>query len=154
MLYLTIRARAHKPKTMKKSLLVLCVSILSLSASGQACFLRLQKAFDERGAYAISDDMHRNVILSFFDGGETYCISGKARVENGTIVSVFKQFADDSYELMDKKIYNSKKQPPTIVNGISEMIYNEDSEKFKIVFIDALKPKQKEYKEVVLPDDL
>ena len=89
--------------------------------------------------------MHRNVILSFFEDGASFCISGKARVENGLIISVFKQFADDTYELMEKKFYNSKKNPPTIVNGISEMIYNTDSEKFKVVFIDALKPKKKEY---------
>ena len=129
---------------MKKSLLVICVAIISLSASGQDCFTRIQKAFDERGAYSVADDMHRNVILSFFEDGSSYCISGKARVENGFIISVFKQFQDDTYELMEKKFYNSEKKSPTIVNGISEMIYDTDREKFKVVFIETLKPKQKE----------
>ncbi len=118
------------------------------------CFVRLQKAFDDRGAFTVADDMHRNVIISYFEGGESYCVSGKARVENGTIVSIFLQYDDNTYELMEKKFYNSKKQPPTIVNGITEMIYNADSEKFKIVFIDQLKPKKKGYKTVQLPDDL
>ena len=95
---------------MKKSLLVICVAIISLSASGQDCFTRIQKAFDERGAYSVADDMHRNVILSFFEDGSSYCISGKARVENGFIISVFKQFQDDTYELMEKKFYNSEKK--------------------------------------------
>ncbi|MDG1429215.1 MAG: hypothetical protein P8M19_06525 [Crocinitomicaceae bacterium] len=139
---------------MKKSLLVICVAIISLSASGQDCFTRIQKAFDERGAYSVADDMHRNVILSFFEDGSSYCISGKARVENGFIISVFKQFQDDTYELMEKKFYNSEKKSPTIVNGISEMIYDTDREKFKVVFIETLKPKQKEYKEVTLPDGI
>ena len=139
---------------MKKSLLVICVAIISLSASGQDCFTRIQKAFDERGAYSVADDMHRNVILSFFEDGSSYCISGKARVENGFIISVFKQFKDDTYELMEKKFYNSEKKSPTIVNGISEMIYDTDREKFKVVFIETLKPKQKEYKEVTLPDGI
>ena len=139
---------------MKKSLLVICVAIISLSASGQDCFTRIQKAFDERGAYSVADDMHRNVILSFFEDGSYYCISGKARVENGFIISVFKQFQDDTYELMEKKFYNSEKKSPTIVNGISEMIYDTDREKFKVVFIETLKPKQKEYKEVTLPDGI
>jgi len=139
---------------MKKSLLVICVAIISLSASGQDCFTRIQKAFDERGAYSVADDMHRNVILSFFEDGNSYCISGKARVENGFIISVFKQFQDDTYELMEKKFYNSEKKSPTIVNGISEMIYDTDREKFKVVFIETLKPKQKEYKEVTLPDGI
>ena len=141
---------------MKKSLFALIVAFISFSSMAQSeCFVRLQKAFDDRGAYTVADDMHRNVILSYFqDGGGSYCISGKARVENGFIVSIFLQYDDNTYELMEKKFYNSKKQPPTIVNGITEMIYNTDGEKFKIVFIDQLRPKKKTYKSVDLPDDL
>lgn len=140
---------------MKKSLLLILIAFLSVTSNAQDCFTRLQKAFDARGAYGVSDDMHGNVILSFFEeDGSSYCISGKARVENGVIQSVFKQFEDDTYELMEKKFYNATKQPPVIVNGITEMIYNTDGEKFKIIFIDALKPKQKAYKETALPDDL
>ena len=118
------------------------------------CFLRLQKAFDNRGSFTVADDMHRNVIISYFEDGGSYCISGKARVENGTIVSVFLQYDDNTYELMEKKFYNTMKQPPTIVNGITEMIHNSDGEKFKIVFIDQLKPKKKGYKPAGLPDDI
>lgn len=140
---------------MRKSLLLICaIFAISLANAQSDCFLRLQKAFDDRGAYSVSDDMHRNVFLSFFETGSTYCVSGKARVENGLIVSVFMQFDDNTYELMEKKFYNSKKQPPQIVNGISEMIYNADGEKFKVVFIEALKPKKKSYKAAALPDDL
>lgn len=140
---------------MKKSLLLILTVFITMAAQSQDCFARLQKAFVDRGAYSVSDDMHRNVILTFFEeGGTSYCISGKARVENGVIQSVFRQFEDDTYELMEKKFYNSKKQAPIIVNGITEMIYTADGEKFKIVFIDALKPKQKSYKEIKLPDDL
>lgn len=140
---------------MKKSLLLILTVFITMAAQSQDCFTRLRKAFDNRGAYAVSDEMHRNVILTFFeDGGASFCISGKARVENGLIQSVFRQYEDDTYELMEKKFYNASKQSPVIVNGITEMIYNTDGEKFKIVFIDALKPKQKSYKEISLPDDL
>ena len=142
---------------MKKSLLVLIVSLIATMSFSQSseCFLRLQKAFDARGAFTVSDDMHRNVIISYFEtGGGSYCISGKARVENGLIVSIFLQYDDNTYELMEDKFYNLKKQPPIIVNGISEMISNADGEKFKIVFIDQLRPKKKAYKSVALPDDL
>ncbi|MFK7785610.1 MAG: hypothetical protein AB8B56_10870 [Crocinitomicaceae bacterium] len=140
---------------MKKSLLLILTVFITMAAQSQDCFTRLQKAFDDRGSYSVSDDMHRNVILTFFEeGGVSYCISGKARVENGVIQSVFRQFEDDSYELMEKKFYSASKKAPVIVNGITEMIYNTDGEKFKIVFIDALKPKQKSYKEIQLPDDL
>ncbi len=140
---------------MKKSLLIFLVFIsFSSMAQSDECFVRLQKAFDDRGAFTVADDMHRNVIISYFEDGGSYCITGKARVEDGKIVSVFLQYDDNTYELMEKKFYNSNKQPPTIVNGISEMIYNADGEKFKVIFIDQLKPKKKEYKPANLPDDL
>lgn len=140
---------------MKKGLLLFVFGVLFTATSfSQDCFTRLQKAFDDRGSYAVSDDMHRNVILSYFEDGGSYCISGKARVENGKIVSIFLQYDDETYQLMETKFYNSEKANPTIVNGISEMIYTADGEKFKVVFIDQLKPKQKGLKEVTLPDDL
>lgn len=140
---------------MKKGLLLLFFGVLlSSSAISQDCFTRLQKAFDNRGSYSVSDDMHRNVYISYFEDGTSRCISGKARVENGLIVSVFMQYDDGTHELMDAKFYNSKKLSPEIINGISEMIYTVDGEKFKIVFIDQLKPKQKEFKTIELPDDL
>ena len=141
---------------MKKSLLFLTLvfsSMFSYAQEGE-CFLRLQKAFDERGSYTVADDMHRNVIISYFENGSSYCIAGKARVENGSIVSIFLQYDDNTYELMEQKFYNSKKLSPTIVNGITEMIYNEDGEKFKIVFIESLRPKKKGYKEAKLPEDI
>ncbi|MEJ6776113.1 MAG: hypothetical protein QNK85_02160 [Crocinitomicaceae bacterium] len=140
---------------MKKSILALFVMFIGLSSFGQnECFIRLQKAFDDRGSFTPSDDMHRNVIVSYFqDGGGSYCLSGKVRVENGLISSIFLQYEDDTYELL-RDFYNYKKSPPKIVNGITEMIFNADDEKFKIVFIDQLKPKKKSYKLVALPDDL
>jgi len=144
---------------MKKSLLFglsffLFVGAFSQTAQTDDCFKKLEEAFTKRGAYTISDDMHRNVIISFFEGETTNCVVGKVRVENGTIVSVFLQYKDDTYELMDKKFYNLKKQAPTITNGISEMIVTTDNEKFRVVFIEKLKPKAKSYKAVQLPEDL
>ncbi len=140
---------------MKKCLLAAATLIWSLGSFAQDdCFKKLEDAFTKRGSYTVADEMHRNVIISFFTADGTECVSGKARVENGTIVSIFLQYDDNTYELYDKKFYNAKKQAPTITNGISEMIFTADGEKFRIVFIDKLKPKQKSYKEVQLPDDL
>jgi hypothetical protein len=128
---------------------------LSLTAQTESdCFKKLEEAFTKRGAYTVADDMHRNVIISYFEKEGTTCVSGKARVENGLIMSIFIQYDDNTYELVDKKFYNEKKGQPTIINGISEMIYTADGEKFKVVFIEKLKPKQKSLKEVTLPDDL
>lgn len=140
---------------MKKGLLLLFFgALITSSAMSQDCFTRLQKAFDDRGAISVVDEMHRNVIISYFEDGTSYCVSGKVRVENGFIVSIFLQYEDDNYKLMDEKFHNSNNKPPTIINGISEMIITENHEKLKIIFIDNLKPKKKGYKQVVLPDDL
>jgi hypothetical protein len=117
------------------------------------CFDKLQKAFDDRGANAAADGTH-TVIISYFQGGGSYCIAGAAVVENGTIFSVSTQYDDNKFELMLKKFANSSKQPPTIVNGISEMIYSADGEEFKVIFIDQLKNKQKVLTPVSLPEDL
>lgn len=140
---------------MKKGLLFLLFGMfMTTAAFSQDCFMRLQKAFDDRGAFSVSDDMHRHVYVSYFEDGSSRCVLGKVRVENGKIVSVFLQYDDDTYELMDAKFYNSNKTQPEIINGISEMIYTTEGDKFKVVFIDQLKPKQKSLKEVELPDDL
>ena len=144
---------------MKKYLLILSVLVISLSSFSQGtaptdCFKKLEEAFAKRGSLSVADAIHTNVIISFFEEGGTRCVGGKVRVENGTITSVFLQFEDGTYELMDKKFYNAKKMAPVITNGISEMIMTADGEKFRVVFIDKLKPKKQTYKEINLPDDL
>jgi hypothetical protein len=141
---------------MKKALLLFSALLFTAVVTAQDdCYKRLETAFAKRGAYGVGDDMHRNVIVSFFEkDGSTSCVAGKARVENGKIVSILIQYNDETYEPYDKKFANDKKQQPGIVNGISEMIYSVDGEKLKVVFIEKLKPKQKTAKEVVLPDDL
>lgn len=142
---------------MKKGLLFLSSVILSFALSAQAtddCYKKLEEAFMKRGAYTVADNIHSNVIISFFDKDGTTCVSGKVRVENGQIISIFLQYDDNTYELMETKFYNEKKSFPTITNGISEMIYTADGQKLKVVFIEKLKPKQKNVKTVTIPDDL
>lgn len=140
---------------MKRSILAIFALLSTFGTFAQDdCFKKLEDAFTKRGSYSIADEMHRNVIISFFTPEGTECVSGKVRVENGTIVSVFLQYDDNTYELFDKKFYNAKKTAPTITNGISEMIFSSDGEKFRVVFIDKLKPKQKSYKAVEIPTDL
>ncbi|MCE2712440.1 MAG: hypothetical protein LW688_07875 [Cryomorphaceae bacterium] len=140
---------------MKKGLLIVSSFLLGFTLFSQDdCYKRLEEAFAKRGSYTVADDMHRNVIISYFEKEGTRCVSGKVKVENGQIVSLFIMFDDNTYELVEKKFYNDKKAPPTIENGISQMIYTPDGEKFKVIFIEKLKPKQKTVKEAVLPGDL
>jgi len=142
---------------MKKIVLLAFVTVVSLSslfAQKENCYEKLENAFLERGSYTVSDDIHRNVIISFFEDDEVYCVKAKVRVENGFITSIFYYFDDNTSELYDNKFFNDKKQQPTIENGISEMITNADGEQFKVVFIEKLKPKKKNLKRVTIPDDL
>jgi len=143
---------------MKRHLLILATifySFISFSQDSQDCFTRLENAFKERGSLAISDGIHEEVYICFFEENETYCVEGKVRVENGTIVAIFPKFDDNSFETYNKKFYSaSKKMPPIISNGISEMATTAEGEKFRVVFIKKLKPKKKAYKEISLPDDL
>ncbi len=141
---------------MRKVLLTILTTILStgLFAQQQDCFTKLESAFKSRGSYTVADDMHRKVIISFFTPDGTNCVNGKVRVENGVIVNVFLQYDDDTFELYDKKFANAKKMGPTVTNGISEMIFSVDGEKFKVVFIEKLKPKAKGFKPAEIPKDL
>jgi len=142
---------------MKKQLLILLTILISstLTFAQEDCYTRLENAFKERGSLSVSDDIHSNVIICFFDNEETRCVGGKVRVDNGTITSVFLQFEDDTYDMMTEKFYSTaKRMPPSINNGISEMIQTSRGEKFKVVFIKKLKPKKKAYKQISLPDDL
>ena len=100
---------------MKKTFLLLFFSVLISSAFSQSgCYSEWKEVFTKRGAYTVSDDMHRKVILSFIEEGESFCVYGKVRVENGKIVSVFVQYENGEYELMDGKLANVKKTPPSI----------------------------------------
>lgn len=143
---------------MKKSFLLfflLSFFIFNTSFSQSDCYKKLEDAFAKRGSLSIGDAVHENVIICFFETGkETRCLSGKARVENGTVSSVFLQREDNMYDLFDESPKNAKKTPPTIVNGISEIAITPEGEKYKVVFYGKLKPKKVNYKTINLPDDL
>lgn len=139
---------------MKKIFLLLVLTCAMSGAYSQGCLEAWRDAFQKRGAYSVADDMHRKVYIHFHDGEDSYCVAGKARVENGKIVSVFLQFEDGTYELMDMKITNLKGEPAGINNGISEEIVNEKGEHFYVIFVEKLKPKKKEYKTVGGPGDI
>ena len=52
---------------MKKLFIAIITLSISLSASAQTdCFKQLEDAFVKRGSYTVADEMHKNVIISFF----------------------------------------------------------------------------------------
>ncbi len=134
---------------MKSTILLLFLTLIFSGTFAQTgCLDEWKKAFAESGAYSVSDDMHRKVYISFVENGESWCVLGKARVENGKVVSVFLEYEDGTYELMDMKLTNTAGKAPGIENGISEEIINEEKEHFYVIFVEKLKPKKKEYKTV------
>lgn len=139
---------------MKKTLLFLLFSVAFSGVYAQGCLEAWKAAFQKRGAYTVSDEMHRKVYIHFEDGPDSYCVAGKARVENGKVVSVFLQYEDGNYELMDQKLTTPSGGAPSISNGISDEIVNEKKEHFYVIFVEKLKPKKKPYKTVGGPDDL
>jgi hypothetical protein len=141
---------------MRKSFALIVILTFSfLSQAQESCFTKLEQAFIKRGAYPVGDDNHNNVILSFFNSdGTSTCVTGRVRVEGGRIVHIAVYYDDGTYGPFEKPFANDKKNTPSIVNGISEMIYTSDNEKFKVVFIEKLKPKQKALKEYEIPTDL
>ncbi|MFN5442960.1 MAG: hypothetical protein ACK48V_01915 [Crocinitomicaceae bacterium] len=137
--------------------LLLTISIListSFFSQEADCLKKLEHSFNARGSYTVEDAIHKNVIIVQLSPTGNSCFNGKTRVENGTITSIFIELEDSTYSLLDKKYTNEKNSAPVIMNGISELILTEDGEKYKVVFIDKLKPKAKSYKEAVIPEDL
>ena len=143
-------------KLYKSFFIITSVFFLSTKVMSQEadCLKKLEHSFTTRGSYTVEDAIHKNVIVVQLSPTGNSCFNGKARVENGTIVSIFIELEDSTFSLLDKKYTNEKKSSPTILNGISELILTEDGEKYKVVFIEKLKPKAKSYKEAVIPEDL
>lgn len=147
---------------MRKLLFIALTSVLVLGANQSLaqnqkelnCFEVYEKAFNERGSFTISDNIYRNVMISFFEGDDVFCVRGKVRVENGYVSAIFYYYDDNTEELYQKKFHNLKGEPATIANGISEMMVNADRERFRVVFIDQLKPKRKQRQRIEIPDDL
>ncbi|MBP6459088.1 MAG: hypothetical protein KA264_03230 [Crocinitomicaceae bacterium] len=142
--------------THKLLLILLSIFLIGLESKAQSndCLKKLEYAFANRGSYVVEDAIHKNVIIATYKPSGNICYNGKVRVENGTIVTIFIELEDSTYEVYDKKFSNEKKTAPNIENGISELILSENGDKFKIIFIEKLKPKSKSYKEAELPDDL
>jgi hypothetical protein len=146
--------QGKKFKLMKHTLTLLVLTFALSGAFAQSgCLQEWRDAFEERGSYSVSDDMHRKVYISFVEDGESSCVAGKARVENGRVVSIFFQYEDGTYELMDLDFANKDGRPPSIENGVSEEIISEDKQHLFIIFVEKLKPKKKEYKTVGGPPD-
>ncbi len=144
---------------MKKLLLSLFIvaglvgSLSAQSSQEKTCLEKWQAVFKKRGADAIGDGMHRNVVVSISDKDGTQCFLGKARVERNQVNAIFVLLEDDTYELFEAAQFKEKSFLK-IENGITEPWISLDNKAFRVVFIEKLKPKAKEFKQAPDPDDL
>ncbi|MFZ9847963.1 MAG: hypothetical protein ACO3EE_07405 [Flavobacteriales bacterium] len=118
------------------------------------CFEKYAKKFEERGANTVEDGWHEGVVISIRKGSTAECIPGKVKVENGKIVSIYRQFSDGTYEETPmKKTYKSGSEI-TIVNGISYSMLTTEDEVINIIFPKQIKPPKKQFKAAADPDNL
>jgi hypothetical protein len=73
------------------------------------CLKKLEHSFASRGSYTVEDAIHKNVIVVQLSTTGNTCFNGKARVENGTINTIFLELEDSTYTILDKKFTNEKK---------------------------------------------
>jgi hypothetical protein len=118
------------------------------------CFEKYAKKFEERGANPVEDGWHEGVVISIRKGSTAECIPGKVKVENGKIVSIYRQFSDGTYEETPmKKTYKSGSEI-IIVNGISYSMLTTEEEVINIIFPKHIKPPKKQFKAAADPDNL
>lgn len=142
-------------KLIKYSLVVsiLSFSFLSFSQTND-CLKKMEYLFNKRGSNPIENGIHYHVIISHNKPAGNVCYNGKVIVENNTILKIFTELEDGTFEELTKKFTNTKNESPKIDNGISELIVTESGIKIHVIFIDKLKPKAKAYKEAEIPDDI
>lgn len=126
---------------------------VSLSFSGFSqddvdCYNYYYKVFEQRGAYNVEDGSHEDVIVSIRKGDQSDCYEGKVQVENNTVVKIFLQFEDGSYEPYSPKFKND--YATTIKDGISRSQITMEDEIVNVFFIKKIKPKKKNYKKAKL----
>lgn len=143
------------------TLLSTLLLLLSLpSAKGQqngegdkkTCFEKYVEAFERRGAQNVEDTVHEEVVVAIRKGERGDCFMGKAVVKDGIVVKTHLMVEDSTYEQMSYD-YKHKEVKAEIVNGVSRTKVTEDEGKLvNVLFIDHMKPKQKEYIRAPEPD--
>lgn len=106
------------------------------------CFEKWEQLFSERGANSVEDGTHNNIIISVRNGVEADCYVGKAVVREGVVKSIYAMVEGGSHEIFIRKYQHAT--PQTVYNGISKARITVDDELVNVLFIENLKPKQRE----------
>ncbi len=115
------------------------------------CFLKWAQKFETRGATEVADGTYADVIITFRNGSEAECFSGKCDVKDGKVTSIYLKMEDGTFELMKKKFrYN---EPVTITNGMSKTMLTMEDELINVMFVKKLKPKKAGFVKAAEPTD-
>jgi hypothetical protein len=117
------------------------VANLTINAQTETCYDQYKKVFDNRGADAVEDGVHKNVILSVKTKSETECFLVDVTVKRGEIVEIRMYFEDGTSEPV---VYEFKENNAWIIyNGISRTRITTNDETIHIFFTNRIKPKKK-----------
>lgn len=142
---------------MKRFILALLLIPASISGYSQdapkTCFEKWEAVFKKRGADPVGDGMHRNVIVSVEDATGTACFFGKARVEYNRVTQLWIMQEDDDYRMFDNTKF-AEERGAMIENGISKVWVGLDEKKYRVVFVERIKPKPQEFKLAPDPEEM
>lgn len=134
---------------------VMAIGFNQLSAQEEStCYQRYAKVFEVRGADAVQDGWHENVVITIRKGSFAECLMGKVLVKNGMVDkrSIALKFVNDQYEKLDRAYKYD--EPTSIFQGISKTMVTLDEELINIMFVDAIKPKKKAFERAPDPSTL
>ena len=141
---------------MKKTLIILLVTMgfhySATAQDGSSCYQKYIKVFEVRGANQVEDGTYEDVIISIRKGSYSDCLLGKVKVVDGLVdpQSIELTFVDGTFEKFNRSYKID--EPINIVNGVSKTMVTNDEELVNIMFVDAIKPKKKEYKRAPEPN--
>lgn len=107
------------------------------------CYTRWEEKFEQRGAEAVTDGIHDNVIISIRTGDEARCYNARVEVKDGKIIAMYRLLDNGTYEPYKPKLKYDV--PVTIVNGISVTLLTQSEELVNVIFPKTLKPKKANY---------
>ncbi len=118
----------------------------------KSCYREYIEVFEQRGAKNVENGVHENVVVTVRKGDRANCYMGKAKVKSGVVQNVHLMVSDSTYEELGYKF----KHPEVdfeIVNGIAGPKVTDEKEKLvNVLFVEHIKPKQKEYMKAPDPD--
>lgn len=118
----------------------------------ETCYKEYLKVFESRGAKKVHNGTHENVVVTVRKGDRADCYIGKAKVKGGAVQNVQLMVADSSYEDLRYE-YKHQEKDFDIVNGIAgPKVTDEEGKLVSVLFVEHIKPEQKEYMKAPEPD--